>query len=107
MLKKDLEKLYYICHDGTFSPIFTYDEFNSETQEFTNLIIVKSGEERYKEWLKNKGKQREKEPTEGEIWMSNILLENAKSKKQMTEQQELTAKLLLQIAELKGGNTNV
>lgn len=47
------------------------------------------------------------EPTENEILMSNIMLENATLKQQMEEQQELTSTLMLQIAELKGGNTNV
>lgn len=47
------------------------------------------------------------EPSEGEVLMSNIILENATLKQQTTEQQELTANLLLQIAELKGGNANV
>lgn len=47
------------------------------------------------------------EPSEDKVLLSNILLENATLKQQMAEQQELTASLLLQIAELKGGNTNV
>lgn len=103
MLKKDLEKLYYICHDGTFSPIFTYDEFNSETQEFTNLIIVKSGEEQYKEYLKNKGKQIEKEPTEQQILNAKLLQDNANMQLELEQQKQLNAQILLQIA---GGVTN-
>ncbi|WP_394900074.1 hypothetical protein [Clostridium butyricum] len=55
----------------------------------------------------NPNKTIESEPSEGEILMSNVILENATLKQQMTEQQELTANLLLQIAELKGGNANV
>lgn len=103
MLKKDLEKLYYICHDGTFSPIFTYDEFNNETQEFTNLIIVKSGEKQYKELLKNKGKQIEKEPTEQEILNAKLLQDNANMHLELEQQKQLNAQILLQIA---GGVTN-
>lgn len=49
----------------------------------------------------------EKEPSESEVLMSNIILENATLKQQMIEQQELSATLVLQIAELKGGNTDV
>lgn len=47
------------------------------------------------------------EPSENEMLMSNIILENATLKQRMEEQQELTSTLMLQIAELKGGNTNV
>lgn len=62
-------------------------------------------EDEIKEWEEaNKVVQ---EPSENEVLMSNIMLENATLKQQMEEQQELTSTLMLQIAELKGGNTNV
>lgn len=47
------------------------------------------------------------EPSEQEILNAQLLKENADIKAQLTEQQELTANLLLQIASLKGGSTNV
>lgn len=66
--------------------------------------LLKTGEELYNEDFLNPPSIA---PSEEEILVSNIMLENATLKQQMTEQQELTANLLLQIAELKGGNTNV
>lgn len=45
--------------------------------------------------------------SEQEKLLSLVLLENAEIKRQLKEQQELSASLGLQIAELKGGNKNV
>lgn len=47
------------------------------------------------------------EPSENEMLISNLLLDNAELKNKATELEELTSTLMLQIAELKGGNTNV
>lgn len=47
------------------------------------------------------------EPSEQEILNAQLLKENADMKAQLAEQQELTANLLLQVASLKGGSTNV
>lgn len=47
------------------------------------------------------------EPSEQEALNAQLLKENADMKAQLAEQQELTASLLLQIASLKGGSTNV
>lgn len=47
------------------------------------------------------------EPSEHEVLLSNILLENAEIKQQLADQQELSATLALQIAEIKGGSANV
>ena len=83
----------FIAKDGKiFTPLKDEDD---------NLL--KTGEQIYNEWLENKDKEVEKEPTEGEILISNILLENAEIKGQLKEQQELSVTLALQIAELKGG----
>ena len=47
------------------------------------------------------------EPIEQEVLNSQLLKENADMKAQLSEQQELTANLLLQVASLKGGSTSV
>lgn len=44
------------------------------------------------------------QPSDGEILLSTILLENAKLKQQIAEQQELSATILLELAKIKGGN---
>ena len=46
-------------------------------------------------------------PSEQEVLNAQLLKENADTKAQLSEQQELTANLLLQIASLKGGSTSV
>ncbi|WP_242863288.1 hypothetical protein [Clostridium botulinum] len=63
-------------------------------------------EEEIKEW-EEENKPQPKEPNENEILISNVLLENANLKQKTNDLEEMTANLMLQIAELKGGNTNV
>ena len=53
------------------------------------------------------GEEYDVETTEEQQLLSSVLLENAEIKEQLKEQQELSATLALQIAELKGGNANV
>ncbi len=90
--------------DNGITPNYTYDKYDVTTQTYINLNIYKTADEVYQEYLNN---PQIPKPSEGEVLMSNIILENATLKQQMVEQQELTANLLLQIAELKGGNANV
>ena len=52
------------------------------------------------------GQEYDTEVTDEQL-ISSVLLENSEIKKQLKEQQELSATLALQIAELKGGNANV
>ena len=53
------------------------------------------------------GQEYDTEVTDEQQLLSIVLLENADIKEQLKEQQELSANLALQIAELKGGNLNV
>ncbi|NFL87346.1 hypothetical protein FDB24_10460 [Clostridium botulinum] len=78
-------------------------KWNFEKEKWTEGAT----QEEIKEYEEEKNKSVEKEPTENEVLMSNIILENAQLKTGLQEQQELTANLLLKIAELKGGNENV
>lgn len=50
----------------------------------------------------NPNKVEEKEPTTQKKLNAQLLIENAEIKKQLSEQQELTASLLIQIAQLGG-----
>ncbi|NFG60528.1 hypothetical protein [Clostridium sp. CMCC3677] len=63
-------------------------------------------EEEIKEWEES-NKPKPKEPSEDEILISNVLLENATLKQKTNDLEEMTANLMLKIAELKGGNANV
>lgn len=47
------------------------------------------------------------DPSEQEVLNAQLLKENADMKTQLSEQQELTSQLLLQVAILKGGSTSV
>ena len=53
------------------------------------------------------GEEYDVETTEEQQLLSTVLLENAAIKEQLKEQQELSATLALQIAQIKGGNANV
>ena len=111
MLQSELIKLNKNIDGKIFTPFYEVETYNPIMDKENNIIdfeligfkLIKSAEENYKD----SSKESLSEPSEGELLISNIILENATLKQQMTEQQELTANLLLQIAELKGGNTNV
>lgn len=111
MLQSELNKMNYIIDNHKFTPVYKVESYSPVIDESGNTVdldligitILKSAEENYKDSLKESLIK----PSEGEVLMSNVILENATLKQQMVEQQELTANLLLQIAELKGGNANV
>ncbi len=111
MTIEEVDKLNIKNEDGEFTPKtiekIVEEEIDGETVQTFDYEIVQSAEDYYKEWLNNKNNQPKKEPTENEVLISNIILENAQLKTGLQEQQELTANLLLQIDELKGGNANV
>ncbi|MGL5329085.1 MAG: hypothetical protein ACRDD7_07445 [Peptostreptococcaceae bacterium] len=60
MTRKQLEDLFLIVNDIVYTPIYSYDDFifNEETQEYEyiNLVIYKTAQEVYDEWLSNKDK---------------------------------------------------
>ena len=43
----EIEALYITNVDGTFAPIFEYDNFDSETDTFTNVVITTTAAEVY------------------------------------------------------------
>lgn len=111
MLASKTTQLNKVIDNVVYTPIYQVDRyepvFNSEgtiiDYELIGFKIIKTAEEHYQSTLTTSIEK----PNESEVLMSNVILENAILKQQMVEQQELTANLLLQIAELKGGNTNV
>lgn len=64
-------------------------------------------EEEIKAWQEKNKKEENLQITEEQQLLSAVLLENVEIKEQLKQQQELSATLALQIAELKGGNANV
>lgn len=73
-------------------------------------IVYNKGHITKEEFRETTGREpiiKTQEITEEQQLLSSVLLENAEIKEQLKEQQELSAILALQIAELKGGNANV
>ncbi|MBY7009569.1 hypothetical protein FDC58_06885 [Clostridium botulinum] len=111
MKQSELNNINYIINGLEFTPDYEVDEYVAIKDDNEKIIdfellgfkLLKTAKESYLDSLK----EISKEPSEGEVLMSNIILENAQLKTGLQEQQELTATLLLQMAELKGGNTNV
>lgn len=102
--EKEYKELFITENGMTFTPEVevTIREDNKGIK-YKEYIVVKSAQEKKEEYSNTPIIK----PNESEVLMSNVILENATLKQQMVEQQELTANLLLQIAELKGGNANV
>lgn len=80
------------------TPIFNFEKYENST--YYGLVINKTAEEVYQEWLKNKDNENVKEPTEQEKINAQLLKDNA-------EQKILIAQLTKEITSLKGGSTNV
>lgn len=58
MTQQELEKLYINTNHGLFTPVYEYSDYilNEETNEYeyTGLLITKTSQEVYDEWLYNK-----------------------------------------------------
>ncbi|MGL5764266.1 MAG: hypothetical protein ACRCX8_01365 [Sarcina sp.] len=88
MTQQELEQLYIETEHGTFTPNFTYDDYDLETETYTNIVIHKAAQQVYEEWASNKDKPVEPQPTQEE---------------RIVTLEQTNAKLLLEIAMLKGG----
>lgn len=78
-------------YDGNYNYKYESDKMVLLTDEEKKILFPKPTEN----------------PDDQEILNAQLLKSNADIKTQLTEQQELTADLLLQIAKLKGGTLNV
>ncbi|OSA89445.1 UNVERIFIED_ORG: hypothetical protein B2H98_16445 [Clostridium botulinum] len=67
--------------------------------------VEEATEEEIEQW-EEINKPKPKEPSKDEVLLSNIMLKNATLKQKTNDLEKMTANLMLQIAELKGGNTN-
>ncbi len=57
MTHKEIIAMIIETEQGTFTPQYTFDDYNQETDEYTNLEIIKTAQEVYQEWLTKKDKQ--------------------------------------------------
>lgn len=109
--EKEYNELWKEFDGLIFTPltnsIIEENEVDGEVIKIYKREIIKDADEVYQEYLNNKNNVPIKELTENEILMSNIILQNTQLKIGLQEQQELTANLLLQIAELRGDKLNV
>lgn len=108
ILNDDKTPQFYTLKDGETIVETDWDIANTMLKPKWNgsMWTESATEEEIQAW-KEENIMVQEEPSESEVLMSNIILENATLKRQIAEQQELTSTLMLQIAELKGGNTNV
>lgn len=114
---QDVRNLYIDTEHGKFTPLYEYDDYNADTDTYTNFRVIKTAEEVYQEWLETKDLP--PQPTEMEVLTARVddletvnaglLLENAeqqikiKQHEEVNKEQEITnANLLLEIATLKG-----
>ena len=67
MTQQELIQKYLSTEHGVFPCRFTFDAYNQETDEYDNLVIVKTAEEVYQEWLESKDKQTKILSTEEKI----------------------------------------
>lgn len=64
---KDVENMYLETEHGLFTPLYTYEKYDIETETYQGFNITKSAEEVYNEWLENKDKPVIQQPTEVEV----------------------------------------
>ena len=57
MTISELKKMDIITSHGIFSPIYTCESYDIETETYKGFEIIKTAEEFYQEWLENKDKQ--------------------------------------------------
>lgn len=72
-----------------------------------NEVFIFRGIQDFSLFTLKDGDEYDKEITEEQKLLSNILLENANIKEQLKDQQELSSNLMLQIAELREEKANV
>lgn len=77
---KDIESMYLETEDGTFTPMYEYESYDSETETYQGFKVIKTAEEAYQEWLYNK----ENPPTE-ELTDVEVLQEENKLLKAQVE----------------------
>lgn len=68
--------------NGIVYPVFTFKEYNSKTEEYSELVIKKSAEEIYSEWLKNKDKPLEQPIDPKDILIAELSISLAESQAQ-------------------------
>lgn len=64
---KDLKSMYLETEHGLFTPIYTYESYDSETDTYQGFKSTASAEEVYNEWLVNKDKPVVEVPTDMEV----------------------------------------
>lgn len=69
-MKNNLNMQYLETEHGTFTPLYTYESYSQETNTYINLVITKTAQEVYNEWLANKDKP--PKPTEEELLKAKI-----------------------------------
>lgn len=82
---KDIQDLYIDTEHGIFTPLYTYESYDPETDTYQGFEIKKTARDVYDEWLENKDKPQIKEPTDIEL----LQKENENLKGQISELKEI------------------
>ena len=69
---KDIENMYLTNDSGIFTPLFTYELYNEETDTYVGFKITKTAEQVYQEWLEQKDLP--PKPSEMEIIKQKVFL---------------------------------
>ena len=77
MTESELKELYLETTYGTFTPLYTYEDFifneKKQEHEYVDLVITKTAEEVYQEWLANKDKPPIVEPDKMEVLNEQVV----------------------------------
>lgn len=71
---KDVESMYLETEHGIFTPLYTYENYEPETETYQGFEITKTAEEVYKEWLENKDKPQLPQPTPLEKQITQLII---------------------------------
>lgn len=116
MTSKELENLYLMTEYGVFTPNYTYDDYiikyDEKTgdiikEEYTNLVVHKTAQEVYEEWLQNNYKLIDGEWVKKEQidicpgkTVEERLLEAEIENKKLKQHQEFIEECLMEMAQI-------
>ena len=72
MTREEIENITIKNEHGIFPPYFEYESYDIETDTFIGMIIIKTAEEKYQEYLDGLI-PKEQEPNKTEILQANVL----------------------------------
>lgn len=56
MTEEELQKMNLETEHGIFTPMYSYESYDNETNSYVGFVLIKTAKEKYEEWLENKDK---------------------------------------------------